>query len=155
MIIVSACLMGINCRYDGGNCLKEVLISILSKDVFIPVCPEQLGGLPTPRLPSQIVSGNGKDVLDGKARVLDSSGMDVTDNFIRGANEVINIAGLMKVDTAFMKEYSPSCGVCHIKRNGVNVEGMGVASSLLSAKGINIISSEKLDEEYVRYYCNR
>ncbi|NQU02659.1 MAG: DUF523 domain-containing protein, partial [Syntrophaceae bacterium] len=87
-MIVSACLMGINCRYDGGNCLKEVLISILSKDVFIPVCPEQLGGLPTPRLPSQIVSGNGKDVLDGKARVLDSSGMDVTGNFIRGANEV-------------------------------------------------------------------
>ena len=155
MIIVSACLMGINCRYDGANRLNMVLISILSKDVFMPVCPEQLGGLQTPRLPAQIVSGTGKDVLNGRSRLLDSSGTDVTEHFIRGANEVLNIAKLMKVETAFMKEYSPSCGVNHIKRNGVNVEGMGVASSLLSAEGINIISSENLDEEYVRYYCNR
>lgn len=147
--------MGINCRYDGTNCFNKALLSILSKDVFIPVCPEQLGGLPTPRLPSQMVFGTGKDVLNGRSRLLDSSGTDVTEYFIRGANEVLNIVRLMKVDTAFMKEYSPSCGVYHIKKNGATIEGMGVASSLLSAKGINIISSENLDEEYVRYYCNR
>lgn len=155
MIIVSACLMGINCRYDGGNCLNETLISILSKDVFIPLCPEQLGGLPTPRLPSHIAFGTGNDVLNNKSRLLDSSGKDVTEYFIQGANEVLHIARLMKVDTAFMKEFSPSCGVRYIKRDGVEVEGMGVTVALLSTIGINIISSENLDKEYVRCHRNR
>ena len=155
MIIVSACLLGINCRYDGGNSLDETILSIIPRDHCVPLCPEQLGGLSTPRLPSHIVRASGREVLDGTSAIHNSSGSDVTAQFIRGAREVLAIARLLKIDTALMKEYSPSCGVCYIKRNGEAVKGMGVTSSLLSSEGITVISSEQLDGEYVRNYCNR
>jgi len=155
MIIVSACLIGIHCRYDGGTSLDETLLSILSQDGYVPLCPEQLGGLSTPRLPSQIVAGSGEEILNGTSHITDSSGRDVTEHFLRGAREVARIARLMKIDTALMKEYSPSCGVCSIKRNGVAVRGMGVASALLASMGITVISSERVDEDYVRYHRNR
>lgn len=155
MIIISACLIGINCRYDGGNSLNETILSSLSRDMYIPLCPEQLGGLSTPRLPSQIMTGSGREVLDGTSSIYDSSGKDVTEHFLRGAHEVARIARIMKIDRALMKEFSPSCGVCSIKRNGVAVPGMGVAASLLSSMGVTVISSEQLDGEYVRHHRNR
>lgn len=155
MIIISACLIGMNCRYDGGNCIDETILSLISKSKYMPLCPEQLGGLSTPRLPSYIVTGCGEDVLSGKSKVHNSSGEDVTVQFIRGARATVKIARRLKIDTAIMKEYSPSCGVSHIRRDGVEIEGMGVTSSLLSSEGIRIISSEKLDGANVRNYCNR
>jgi len=147
MIIVSACLLGFNCRYDGESRPDEDLLSSALRKLFVPVCPEQLGGLPTPRAPSGIIGGDGLDVLEGKSRIIDTSGRDVTDSFLRGANEVMRIVELLEISTAIMKEKSPSCGVCHIKRNGSNVRGTGVTSALLTKSGIRVISSDRIKYE--------
>jgi len=123
--------------------------------IFIPLCPEQLGGLSTPRFPAHINNGSGPDVLNGHTRISNSKGDDVTEHFLRGAEEVKKIAQLMKIDTAILKEKSPSCGVNCIQRGDVLINGMGVTSALLHSVGIKLISSEKVTEDYVRYYHNR
>ncbi|TSA55993.1 MAG: DUF523 domain-containing protein [Planctomycetaceae bacterium] len=155
MIIVSACLLGVKCRYDGGSTPDKKLQSMASEVAFIPVCPEQLGGLPTPRVHAQIVDGNGEDVINGLAKVIDSNNRDLTGQFLKGAEEVREIARLMKVSTAIMKEESPSCGVRFIRKSGVTKEGMGVTSALLMREGIHVISSDEISEEYVRYCSYR
>ena len=147
MIIVSACLLGFNCRYDGQSRPDEDLLSSALRKLFVPVCPEQLGGLSTPRVPCEIISGDGLDVLEGKSRILSSSGSDVTDCFLRGANEVMRLVALLEISTAIMKEKSPSCGVCHIKRNSSIVQGSGVTSALLAKRGIRVISSDRIKDE--------
>ena len=144
MIIVSACLLGIKCRYNGESRPDEDLLSSVSKELFIPVCPEQLGGLPTPRVPSEIITGDGFDVLDGRSGIVDTTGRDVTDCFLRGANEIMRIVELLGISTAIMKEKSPSCGVCHIKRNESIIRGSGVTSALLTQKSIRVISSDRI-----------
>lgn len=150
MIIVSACLLGINCRYDGRSSPDERIRAFLQeRGRFIPVCPEQLGGLSTPRPPAVITSGDGGDVLNGSARLIDSFGTDVTEQFLRGAREALKVASLCQVERAVLKERSPSCGVHYIKRNGEPVEGMGVTTALFREKGITVISSERF-EDYVR-----
>lgn len=146
MIIVSACLLGVNCRYDGKSHPDR---DLLSSDVLtrcVPVCPEQLGGLSTPRAPSEILEGEGVDVLEGKSKILSSTGIDVTDCFIRGANEVLRIAESMKIRTAIMKEKSPSCGVNHITKKECIEQGSGVTTALLRRHGIRVISSDMIRE---------
>jgi len=155
MIIVSACLLGAKCRYDGGSAPDKKLQSMISEFAFIPMCPEQLGGLPTPRVHAQIVDGNGEDVHNGLAKVFDSNNRDVTGQFLKGAEEVRKIARLMKISTAIMKEKSPSCGVRFIRKSDVTKEGMGVTSALLMREGIHVISSDEISEEYVRYCSYR
>ena len=155
MIIVSACLLGIKCRYDGDSRPENRLLSLISENIFVPVCPEQLGGLPTPRAPAEIINGDGSDVLNGHAELVDSTGTNVTKQFLRGAEEVEKIARLMHIDSAIMKEMSPSCGVNHIKNDGLVRGGMGVTSALLLANGIRVVSSDRIEEDYVRYHRNR
>ncbi len=104
--LVSACLLGIMCRYDGRKLRKPRLFD----PDFIPVCPEQLGGLPTPRFRSMIQGGTGEDVLKGKARVLDEERQDVTEYFLRGAAEVRRIVKMYRIKKAYLKKWSPSCG---------------------------------------------
>ncbi len=112
MIIVSACLCGINCKYDGGNNLDARVLKLLKEGKAIPVCPEQLGGLETPRDPHEIVNGNGLDVLGGKARVhWIRQNNDVTSKFIKGAYETLKIAEAVGANIAILKARSPSCGV--------------------------------------------
>ncbi len=123
--------------------------------IFIPLCPEQLGGLTTPRVSAQIVNGNGEDVLDNFARVIDSMGRDVTEQFLRGAEEAGRIAKLMGASGAIMKEMSPSCGVRFIRKSDSIIEGMGVTSALLMREGIHVISSDEISEEHVRHYSDR
>ncbi len=147
MIIVSACLIGFNCRYDGGNHFEEALFEPSLKKLLVPVCPEQIGGLPTPRAPSEIKGGDGLDVLEGRAQVVSASGGDVTDCFLRGAQEVMRFMKLMGISTAIMKEKSPSCGVFHIKRNGAILRGAGVTAALLTKNGIQVISSDRITDE--------
>ncbi len=146
MIIVSACLLGLNCRYDGECRPDRDLLSSDLRNCCVPVCPEQLGGLPTPRAPSEIIEGDGLDVLEGRSRILSSSGIDVTGCFIRGANEVMRIVELTQIRTAIMKEKSPSCGVYHIKKNGYVEQGSGVTAALLMRHGIRVISSDMIKE---------
>src|SRR4030067_360761 len=110
-IIVSACLTGALCRYDGGHRLDEKVLRLSMEDEHVPLCPEQMGGLTTPRQPSEIIGGDGDDVLDGRARVVDAEGKDVTAQFIKGAKEGLAIAKRIDVKKAVMKEKSPSCGV--------------------------------------------
>src|SRR5512137_1250301 len=105
MIIVSACLLGVNCRYDRGNCAERYDFTALTlKGILIPVCPEQLGGLPTPRLPCHIIGGDGDAVIAGKAHVINRSGADVTAAFVRGAQEVLHIARILGIRKAILKE---------------------------------------------------
>ena len=143
-IIVSACLTGALCRYDGGHRLDENVMRLSPEVELVPLCPEQMGGLTTPRQPSEIIGGDGDDVLDGRARVVDAEGKDVTAQFIKGAMEGLAIAKRIDVKKAVMKEKSPSCGVHRIYRNGILVSGKGVLTALLLREGIRVVSNEEI-----------
>ena len=138
-ILVSACLLGINSRYCGGGCLNEAVASLAKKHFLIPVCPEQLGGLPTPREPDEIQNG----------RVYEKSGKENTEEFIRGAEETLRIAKLLKADMAVLKQNSPSCGSSMIYDgtfSGKKIPGSGITASLLIQNGIRVISEEDIAE---------
>jgi len=137
-VLVSACLLGLPTRYDGGDCRRRELLDALAGSWLVPVCPEQLGGLPTPRAESEFDCGSGEDVLDGRARLVSSRGDDVTDCFLRGAWAAAELARLLGVRRALLKEGSPSCGVRRVWRAGRVVEGCGVAAALLRRLGVEI-----------------
>jgi len=139
-VIVSACLLGINCRYDGANSVDESLIEQLKDSHVVPVCPEQLGGLPTPRAAAEICGGDGFDVLSGLARVVNIEEEDVSEQFIKGAKEVLEIAGLAGAKKAYLKEKSPSCGVSLIKCGNLEKNGSGVLAAFLSKEGIELLA---------------
>jgi uncharacterized protein YbbK (DUF523 family) len=137
-VIVSACLLGIRSRYDGTDSYNEEAAASLKGSIVIPVCPEQLCGLPTPRPEAMITTGDGTTVLQGKALVKDSAGEDVTKRFMKGAEEVLRIARLTGARRAVLKEKSPSCGVKSISRENKTVSGMGVTAALLRSVGIEL-----------------
>jgi uncharacterized protein YbbK (DUF523 family) len=145
IILVSACLAGINCKYDGKNKLNRKIRKLVKEGKAIPVCPEQLGGLPTPREPVNL-TGDGYDVLNGKAKVLTKSGKDVTLNFINGAREVLKLARLLGVKEAIMKARSPSCGSGQIRISGKVVKGDGVCAALLKRNGIKVYTEKNFNE---------
>ncbi len=141
-IIVSACLAGVNCRHDGGNKAHPYIVQLVRSGAAIPVCPEQLGGMPTPRPEAHIAS---EDPL----LVVDEFGTDVTENFLRGAHEVLKIADLVQAQEAILKERSPSCGIHFIWRKLPTGDigltpGMGVTARLLAQRGIPLRSEEDL-----------
>jgi len=138
MVIVSACLAGMNCRYDGTNCLDKEIETRFRRGEAFPVCPEELGGLPTPRVRSEIQEGAGNDVLDGRSRVLNAEGEDVTSQFLRGARETLAIARSLEVSEGILKSRSPSCGVTTIRQKGRIVRGCGVTAALLLREGITL-----------------
>lgn len=114
---------------------------------MIPICPEQLGGCPTPRSPAEIIGGDGKGVLDGVNRVMTKDGVDVTEKFLDGANKVLKLSKKMNIKKAIFKEGSPSCGVCRIHDgtfSGNTKKGSGVTTELLRRNGILVISEEQL-----------
>ncbi len=134
MIIVSACLAGINCRYDGTNCLNEEVRELVEKGRAVPVCPEQLGGLATPRMPADIKGGSGNDVLTGKAAVIDGNSDDISSRFIKGARETLKIARMIRAEKAILKSRSPSCGC------GKDGKPIGVTAALLKDNEIDIVA---------------
>jgi uncharacterized protein YbbK (DUF523 family) len=142
MIIASACLLGVNCRYDGSNKSSPRLLDLVRKHTIIPLCPEQLGGLPTPRKGAIIEGGDGFDVFNSQARVVDMGGNDVTTQFTRGAGEVLRIMRLVGAEAAILKDKSPSCGVNYIYGDfGLGLrEGVGVLTALLIRNGIRVNS---------------
>lgn len=140
-VLVSACLLGLKTRYDGTDARDEGLVEMLGQEGVtpVPVCPEQLGGLPTPRPPCVIEGGDGGDVLDKRARVARRDGADLTESFIRGAEQTLLAARAVEASRAFMKEKSPSCGVRTIHVPGGELAcGPGVASALLMRNGIEV-----------------
>ena len=153
MIIVSACLLGLNTKYDGATNVHTLLQKYSARGKFIPVCPEQLGGLPTPRVPVEIIGGTGQEVLTGRCVVQGEQGEIVTSEFILGANEVIKIVEMVKVTAAILKERSPSCGVNHIYDGSFShriKSGQGVTAALLKEYNIPIYSEEDLNEESLK-----
>jgi len=143
MILVSACLCGTNCKYNGENNLNREVLQLLAEGKALPICPEQLGGMTTPRPAVEISGGTGADVLDGNARVVSSSGTDATENFIRGAREALNIARAACIKEAILKSKSPSCGCGRIYDgtfSGRVIEGNGVTAELLIRNGIKVTS---------------
>lgn len=147
MRIVSACLLGANCAWHGGNHASPGALSLLGAGDLVPVCPEQLGGLPTPRTAQEIQGGTGEDVLDGRCRVLTSSGHDVTNQFLRGADETLRIARLVGATAFIAKSRSPSCG-CGLIHDGSFTgtlqPGEGVTTALLRRHGLAIVPEEDL-----------
>lgn len=145
--IVSSCFAGIPCRYDQKHRLVKAIREMVEKGEAIPVCPEQLGGLPTPRNPAEIVGGNGGDVLDGKAKVIDCKGNDVTKEYKKGAFEALKIAKQFGAEEAILKEKSPSCGSCWIfngEFQGVKKRGEGVTTALFRRHGIRVRSEDSI-----------
>ena len=140
MIIVSACLVGINCRYDGSNTINDAIIKEIKEEGFIPVCPEQLGGLSTPRPSASIQNGSGFDVIGSISKVIDMNGRDVTREFLKGAQEALKIAKLLSVQKAILKENSPSCGVNFTNSNFKKIKGPGVFTAMLRNEGIKTYS---------------
>lgn len=142
-ILVSACLLGVDCRYCGTACPGEGVKDLIGRYRLIPVCPEQLGGLPTPRPPAEI--------RDGK--VVTASGDDVTEAFCRGANEALKLAELFHCRCAILKSRSPSCGFGQIYDgtfSGKLVPGNGITANLLHKAGLTVLNEENARTELER-----
>ena len=136
-VLVSACLLGLRCRYNAEPKTNERLLALAKSHVMIPVCPEQLGGLPTPRPPCE---------LRGE-RVLANDGTDVTDAFLRGAEETLALMRILHCKTAILKANSPSCGCGQIYDgtfSGKLIPGDGVTAELLKQNGIAVFTEEEL-----------
>lgn len=138
-VLVSACLVGMQTRYDGTDGLNAELVGRLSGANWLPVCPEELGGLPTPRPPADMVGGDGHDVLAGRARVIDINGQDVTAAFVEGARRVLATAQRLGVQVCYLKARSPSCGLTPCWTTAGHRRGIGVCAALLAENGIEII----------------
>lgn len=136
--LVSACLCGICSRFDGKDARDEQIAELVKKGKAIPVCPEELGGLPVPRLPGEIEKGDGKEVLCQQCKVVSRKGEDLTPFFLRGAFASLTIAKKFKIKKAFMKQESPACGCGWIKRKGRRVKGDGVTVALFKRSGIKV-----------------
>ena len=138
-ILISHCLLGENCKWNGRNNARELLLKIQDKVEFIPVCAEVLGGLPIPRFPSEIVNN----------KVLNEVNLDVTNNYTTGAQKVLEIALKNNVKYAIFKERSPSCGVHQIYDGSFSrkiINGKGITTSLLEKNGIIVYSDEEIQE---------
>ena len=137
-ILVSACLLGANCKYNGGNNRNERVIALGEKFNLIPVCPEGAGGLPIPHPPSEILRG----------KVVSKDGNDVTDYFVRGAEAVLHKAASCGCRFAILKARSPSCGTGEIYDgtfSGKTVPGDGITAALLKRSNIAVFTENQID----------
>lgn len=137
-ILISACLLGVCCRYDGKSKAYPGIMELAKKHTLIPVCPEQLGGLSTPRPPAE---------RQGE-RVVTRSGADVTEQYRRGAEETLRLCRLFACEAAVLKERSPSCGRGQVYDgtfSGTMTEGNGVTAELLAANGIPVYGETEIE----------
>ncbi len=137
MKLCSACLLGVKCRYDGQSKTNEKVLALSKKETLIPVCPEQLGGLSTPREPSE----------QKGSKIFTKTGKDITQNFIQGAEECLKIANLYGIKEAILKQRSPSCGCGKIydgSFSGKVIAGDGVTTALLKKNKIRVLTEEDL-----------
>ena len=134
-ILVSACLLGCKCRYDGKLQKPNDIHKLIKNNCIVPFCPEQAGGLETPRIPCEIVNN----------KVLNKDGEDKTGEFVLGANEALNICKLFNIEYAILKSKSPSCGYGEIydgSFTGTLSKGNGITAELLSKNGIKILNED-------------
>jgi uncharacterized protein YbbK (DUF523 family) len=140
--LFSACLLGLSCRWDGDHCLRGAAAAAYEGCGGPLVCPEHDGGLTVPRLRSTLAGGDGDAVLDGRARVLDERGRDVTAPFLAGAREAVRLARLSGARRAYLKAGSPSCGVHATNVGARRVPGRGVAAAALARAGLTLVEVE-------------
>jgi uncharacterized protein YbbK (DUF523 family) len=141
--LVSACLLGVPCAYDGRGRLAPELSALASHVPVVSVCPEVAGGLSIPRPTAEIVDGDGEDVLEGRARVVTAVGDDVTDAFLHGAERALAIVRRHAISIAILRQRSPSCGSACIydgTHSGTLREGPGVTAALLRRHGVEILT---------------
>ena len=139
-IVVSACLLGGNCKYSGGNNRSEELLTLLSGHKVIPVCPEVLGGLPVPRTPAEIVDGT----------VITRDGVSVNEEFLRGASAALEICVQNSPDLVILQPRSPSCGVGRVYDgtfSGKLIPGNGVFAAMALENGFRVASAEQILEK--------
>lgn len=137
MILVSACLLGENCKYSGGNNRNEKVLAYIDGHEVIPVCPEVMGGLPTPRPPAEIVCG----------MVINKDGVNVDREYRRGAEIALEIARREQIDLVILQSRSPSCGVREIYDgtfSGMRIPGQGVTAKLLADHGFRVMDAGEL-----------
>lgn len=149
MIVVSSCLAGIKVRYNGTHCLHTKIQQLIQEQKAVAVCPELLGGFQIPRESAEIIGGNGYDVLEGKAKVMEKSGKEVTNLYIEGAYKTWELVSGLQASIVVLKENSPSCGSRMIYNGeflNKRIEGVGVTTALLRKKGIQVLSEEELSE---------
>ena len=140
-ILVSACLLGCPCRYDGKSKPNDALLALMEQHTLIPVCPEQMGGLATPRAPAERREGG----------VFTQAGMDVTVQYRRGAEEALRLAKLYGCTCAILKARSPSCGSGEIYDGSFSrrlIAGDGVTAALLKANGIAVCGESEVDDRW-------
>jgi uncharacterized protein YbbK (DUF523 family) len=141
MVIISSCLAGASCRYDGRSVPDASCVCLVKKGKAKIACPEMMGGLLSPRDPCEIVGGDGHDVLAGKARILDKKGVDCTQAFLLGAQKFLEYLQMQGADMVYLKAKSPSCGAGEIYDGtftGTLKAGDGVTAALLKKNGIKI-----------------
>lgn len=144
MIVVSSCLCGINCKYSGENNLNENALKLVNQGKAVPICPEQLGGLKTPRNPAEIIE------KAGEIKVVTEAGADVTDEFLLGAKRSLEIAKVLGAKKAILQRRSPSCGFGKIYDgtfSGKLIPGNGLTVRLFLENGIEVISDEEYDRD--------
>ncbi|HIS99301.1 MAG TPA: DUF523 domain-containing protein [Candidatus Faecaligallichristensenella faecipullorum] len=137
-ILISACLLGVKCRYDGKGQANPEILKLAERHELVPVCPEQLGGLPTPRPPAEI-AGN---------RCLNKAGADVTEAFSRGAEQAVYLAQALGCQVAVLKSRSPSCGTGWVYDGSFSkklIPGDGFCARALKEAGIRVFSDEEMD----------
>ena len=138
-VLVSACLLGIKCRYDGAEKLNEAVARLAEKHELVPFCPEIYGGLPTPREPSEIRNG----------RVYTRSGRDVTAEYEKGAEMALKVAQMLGCECALLQDRSPSCGIGYVHNglfDGGLVEGDGKTAELMRQAGIRLVPASQVNE---------
>ena len=138
VVLISLCLLGTSCRYDGGDNAVPGMCRLMDRCRLVPVCPEQLGGLPTPRTPAE----------RRENRVVTRDGGDVTSAFERGADEVCRLAGFFGAKYALLKARSPSCGAGEIydgSFTGTRVPGDGLTAERLRAMGLQLFDETQID----------
>lgn len=143
MYLVSSCLAGINCRYDGKSSENSMIVEMVKQGKAIPVCPEQLAGLTTPRPCCEMHS------FDNNKRVISTEGKDLTKEFLEGADKTLAIAKIIGIDKAILKSKSPSCGCGKIYDGtftGNLVDGNGLTAELLMKNNIEVYSENDIDK---------
>jgi len=138
-ILISACLLGVRCRYDGASKVHPEVQALMERHTLVPVCPEQLGGLPTPRIPAERQG----------ATVRTREGGDVTEAYCRGGKEALRLCRMFECEAAVLKERSPSCGSGEIydgSFTGTLTAGDGVTAQLLKAHGIPVYGESQIDQ---------
>ncbi|SEA65547.1 Uncharacterized conserved protein YbbK, DUF523 family [Desulfuromusa kysingii] len=145
-ILVSSCLLGLNTRYDATDNYCQAVVDFIESHHYtpIPICPEQLAGLPTPRPKCWFSCGDGASVLAGNGKLINEHNDDLTATFLHGARESLKIAEMTNCKLAILQQRSPSCGSESIYLHEKQVEGIGITTAILKKNGIKVFSNDNL-----------